>query len=98
MVSRTTLLQFTWALVVISPATTTQLQVKRVSQATRLKGSCFKQASRIPSETASATLSGWPSVTDSDVKKNFSLPNGDNEALFIPKLLEGIILTAKAST
>src|SRR5579885_550829 len=90
MASRTTWLQFTWALVVISPATTTQLQVRRVSQATRLKGSCFRQASRMPSDTASATLSGWPSVTDSDVKKNFSLPNGESAALFIPDLLERI--------
>ena len=40
---------------------------------TRLIGSCSMQASRIASEIASQTLSGCPSVTDSDVKSNFSI-------------------------
>src|SRR6478672_613736 len=40
-----------------------------VSQATRLRGSCASRASRTPSLIWSAILSGWPSVTDSDVKR-----------------------------
>src|SRR4051794_38780286 len=42
--------------------------VTKVSQATRLIGSCSSMASRIESEIWSAILSGWPSVTDSLVK------------------------------
>src|SRR5579872_7568962 len=41
----------------------------RVSQATRLTGSSVRQASRMASEIWSAILSGWPSVTDSEVNK-----------------------------
>src|SRR5215213_7196202 len=40
-----------------------------VSTATRLRGSCASMASRIESLIWSAILSGWPSVTDSDVKR-----------------------------
>src|SRR3982075_3697393 len=57
-------------LVVISPATTTRPVVISVSQATRPMGSSFRTASRTESEIWSAILSGWPSVTDSDVKVN----------------------------
>lgn len=39
----------------------------RVSQPTRLSGSCARPASRMASEIASATLSGWPQPIDSDV-------------------------------
>ena len=42
----------------------------RVSQATRPVGSSFITASRTPSEIWSQTLSGWPSVTDSEVNRN----------------------------
>ena len=41
----------------------------RVSAATREFLSCARMASRIPSEIWSATLSGWPSETDSEVKR-----------------------------
>ena len=41
-----------------------------VSQATRPFGSSVRTASRTESETWSATLSGCPSVTDSEVKEN----------------------------
>ena len=41
----------------------------RVSQATLAEGSCCKWASRMASETWSAILSGWPSPTDSEVKR-----------------------------
>src|SRR5260370_17844490 len=44
--------------------------VTRVSQATRPLGSCFRTSSRTASEIWSAILSGWPSVTDSDVNRN----------------------------
>src|SRR6266516_1995443 len=44
--------------------------VIRVSQATRPFGSSVSTASRTESETWSAILSGWPSVTDSEVKEN----------------------------
>src|SRR5512132_4553389 len=43
--------------------------VTRVSQATRPVASCARMASRTASEIWSAILSGWPSVTDSDVNK-----------------------------
>src|SRR6266571_9096152 len=42
--------------------------VTRVSHATRAAGSLAMMASRTASEIWSAILSGWPSVTDSDVK------------------------------
>ena len=58
------------ALVVISPASTTRPVVSRVSTATRDSGSVVSAASTIASEIWSATLSGWPSVTDSEVKRN----------------------------
>src|SRR3954451_10987271 len=58
----------TYALVLISPATTTRPVVSRVSHATRDFGSCSSSASRMASDTWSAILSGWPSVTDSEVK------------------------------
>src|SRR6059036_1807264 len=40
-----------------------------VSTATRLRGSWVSMASRIASLIWSAILSGWPSVTDSEVKR-----------------------------
>src|SRR5512140_328774 len=40
------------------------------SQATRLRGSCSKQESRTASAIWSQSLSGWPSVTDSEVKSS----------------------------
>src|SRR5690554_2561231 len=46
--------------------------VTRVSTATRAAGSCSSRASRIASETWSQTLSGCPSVTDSEVKRRMS--------------------------
>src|SRR5436190_10296695 len=54
----------------ISPDMTTRFVLTRHSQATRLSGSSARAASRMPSEIWSATLSGWPSVTDSDVNRN----------------------------
>ena len=68
-VPRTTDWKSTYALVVISPAMTTRPVAVRVSQATRLVVSSARQASRIASEIWSAILSGWPSVTDSEVNK-----------------------------
>src|SRR3954451_11406408 len=59
----------TKVLVEISPETTTRPVLTSVSQATRPNGSSARTASRTPSEIWSATLSGWPSVTDSDVKR-----------------------------
>src|ERR671932_2403344 len=64
---RTILGMSTYAFVVISPATTTSPVVSSVSHATRPIGSSARMASRMASETWSAILSGWPSVTDSDV-------------------------------
>src|SRR3954466_8654322 len=68
--SRTSFGMSTWVSVEISPATTTRPVVISVSQATRPRGSSLSTASRTESETWSAILSGWPSVTDSDVKRN----------------------------
>ena len=59
----------TWLVVVISPATTMRPVVRRDSQATRPRGSSARIASRTASEIWSAILSGWPSVTDSEVNR-----------------------------
>ncbi len=57
------------AVVVTSPMTTQSPLVIAVSQATRASGSWARRPSRMASETWSQTLSGWPSVTDSDVSR-----------------------------
>jgi hypothetical protein len=59
----------TYVSVVISPATMTSPVVTRVSHATLPFGSSASTASSTESEIWSATLSGCPSVTDSDVKE-----------------------------
>src|ERR671923_2850323 len=69
-VSRAILGMSTYVSVVISPETTTRPVFTSVSQATRPAGSSAMTASRTPSEIWSAILSGWPSVTDSDVNRN----------------------------
>src|SRR5438552_17297937 len=72
--SRTSLGMSTYVSVEISPATATRPVVISVSQATRPSGSLPSTASRTESEIWSATLSGWPSVTDSEVKRNSRMP------------------------
>src|ERR671937_827379 len=69
MVSRTTFGISTYVEVVISPATSTTPVVTSVSHATRPIGSSASTASSTASEIWSASLSGWPSVTDSEVKR-----------------------------
>src|SRR3954462_4325989 len=69
MVSRATAWMSTYVEVEISPDTTTSPVFTSVSQATRPVGSSRITASRTPSEIWSATLSGWPSVTDSEVNR-----------------------------
>src|SRR5688572_24191463 len=69
MVLRAMASKFTRALVVISPARTTRLSFTSVSAATRERGSWARIASSTASEIWSATLSGWPSETDSEVKR-----------------------------
>src|SRR3982750_1288187 len=59
----------TYVVVEISPETTTRPVFTSVSHATRPYGSSRSTASRTPSEIWSAILSGWPSVTDSDVNR-----------------------------
>src|SRR5664280_2399175 len=73
---RTSLGMSTYVEVVISPATSTRPVVNNVSQATRLSGSSVNSASSTASEIWSAILSGWPSVTDSDVKVYRELTEG----------------------
>uniref|UniRef100_A0A2P2J258 S-adenosylmethionine synthase n=1 Tax=Rhizophora mucronata TaxID=61149 RepID=A0A2P2J258_RHIMU len=51
----------------------TMLVLVQVSQATLLSLSCSMQASRMASETWSQSLSGWPSLTDSEVKRKVSI-------------------------
>src|SRR3954454_23897979 len=68
-VPRTMSAMSTYPAVVTSPAMCTCPVVISVSTATRLRGSCSSIASRIASLIWSAILSGWPSVTDSDVKR-----------------------------
>src|SRR5262245_42184048 len=58
------------ARVVISPATKTTPVVTRVSIATRDCSSFASTASSRLSEIWSAILSGWPSVTDSEVTRD----------------------------
>src|SRR4029453_8724394 len=65
----------TYVLVEISPETTTRPVFTSVSQATRPTGSSRRTASSTASEIWSATLSGWPSVTDSEVNR-YSLSDG----------------------
>ena len=55
--------------VVISPATSAIPVVTNVSHATRERGSSASMWSRMASEIWSETLSGCPSVTDSEVKR-----------------------------
>src|SRR5437764_4036116 len=69
-VSRAILGMSTYVFVEISPETTTSPVLTSVSQATRPAGSSRMTASSTPSEIWSAILSGWPSVTDSDVNRN----------------------------
>src|ERR1700722_14077892 len=57
------------AVVEISPETTTRPVLTSVSHATRPYGSSCSTASSTPSEIWSATLSGCPSVTDSEVNR-----------------------------
>ncbi len=64
-----TLSIWTSADVVTSPITARKSLVTAVSQATRAAESCASMPSRIASETWSQTLSGWPSVTDSEVRR-----------------------------
>ena len=59
----------TYVVVEISPETTTRPVLTSVSHATRPFGSSRSTASSTPSEIWSAILSGWPSVTDSEVKR-----------------------------
>src|SRR3954452_14630100 len=68
MVSRAIDGMSTYADVVISPATMHRPVVTMVSHATRAAGSLARIASSTESEIWSAILSGWPSVTDSEVK------------------------------
>src|SRR5947208_5441088 len=68
-VLRTTSEKLTRAPVVISPASTTILSLTRVSAATREVLSCARIASSTASEIWSATLSGCPSDTDSEVNR-----------------------------
>src|SRR5437764_611392 len=73
----------TYVFVVISPATTTRPVVISVSQATRPSGSSARTASSTESEIWSATLSGCPSVTDSEVNENERAPINETLASFV---------------
>src|SRR4051794_24452701 len=79
MTSRTIAGMSAQASVVTSPATCTWPVVTMVSTATRERGSLASRASRIESLIASQILSGWPSVTDSEVNNldvtDTNLPN-----------------------
>ena len=73
MLSRAILTKSSLALVVISPPMITVFDFTYVSQATRLNLSWARHASRTASEIVSATLSGWPSPTDSEEKMYLSI-------------------------
>src|SRR5258707_15138281 len=78
-VLRTNASTSTHADVVTSPATTTTPVLISVSQATRPRLSSFRMASRTASEIWSATLSGWPSETDSDVNRKLDMLGTHND-------------------
>src|SRR5450759_671775 len=92
MVLRATSSKLTRAPVVISPASTTKLSLTRVSAATLERLSWAKMASRIASEIWSATLSGWPSETDSEVKRKLlmfgAVPDRQKRAQRITHVVE----------
>ena len=69
MTPRTSASRSTQARVVTSPATTATPVFTSVSQATRASGSRARIASSTASEIWSATLSGCPSETDSEVNR-----------------------------
>src|SRR5689334_14414622 len=71
MVSRAILGVSIQAVVVISPMTRINPVVVAVSQATRASGSFARIASSTASDIWSHSLSGCPSVTDSDVRKDW---------------------------
>src|SRR5258708_36181622 len=97
-VPRTSDWKSTYALVVISPAMTTRPVAVRVSQATRLEESSARQASRMASEIWSAILSGWPSVTDSEVNKiRFFTVEVGGKILFSLETASDFISVARAA-
>src|ERR1700745_2846100 len=59
----------TYVVVEISPGAAASPGFASFQHATRPVGSSRSTASRTPSEIWSATLSGWPSVTDSEVNR-----------------------------
>src|ERR1700745_871946 len=59
----------TYVVVEISPGAAASPGFASFQHATRPEGSSRSTASRTPSEIWSAILSGWPSVTDSEVKR-----------------------------
>src|SRR5580700_378060 len=71
---------------------TTRPVAVRVSQATRLEGSSARQASRMASEIWSAILSGWPSVTDSEVNRMRFLVVDAAKIFLLRKLLRTLFL------
>ncbi|MCY1450336.1 hypothetical protein D9M71_671350 [compost metagenome] len=73
MTLRTSSSRSTQAEVVTSPAMIATPVFTRVSQATRAYLSLAMMASSTASEIWSAILSGWPSDTDSEVKREYSL-------------------------
>ena len=74
-----------------SPATTTRLVVTRVSQATRALRSSASMASSTASEIWSATLSGCPSETDSEVNMYLDIVYSQAPSV-IPLTPEGYVL------
>src|SRR5580704_16118213 len=78
------------AVVVISPATTTNPVVTSVSQATRPLGSWRITSSSTASEIWSAILSGCPSVTDSDVNRKFLFDSLKTSLLYALIYLFGV--------
>jgi hypothetical protein len=67
--------------VVISPKMMTTPVLQIVSHATRDDGSRVRQASTTASEIVSQSLSGWDSVTPSDVNRN------EDESAEVPRVV-----------
>src|SRR5881398_3615841 len=88
----------TYVSVVTSPATCTWPVVMRVSTATRLVGSSLSIASRIASLIWSAILSGWPSVTDSEVNRRRDTGLPDDVDAATARDLVGVYRASRATT
>src|SRR5688572_24684745 len=87
----------TTAFAVISPAITTSPVLQSVSAATRARGSFASTASSTASDTWSATLSGCPSLTDSEVNRKLLLMGSLRSSFPAARDHEGLVVEPQAA-